>query len=282
MPKQNNRKIALVIGIGGVKCASSLGIYRVLQQEGIQIDMVVGTCAGSIYAAGISMGADADTLIHFNKKLWTAEITEKKNWKGFLQSLSPFIFGFNEQFGLRDDRLIMQRLKAFFKDKTFQDTSIPLYIGATDFHSGERIILTEGPMIDAIRGSIAIPFVFSPWKVGNRVLADGFLSDPFPVSVAFENKANIILAVGFEVPYVRRVTSALKFGSQINNVLINNLFHKTFDHYVTSNHAKIIRIHPKFEERIGLFETDKLDLIIQKGEEETLKLLPTIRKAYEQ
>ena len=49
-------RVALVIGSGSVKCAAALGLMRVLEREGIGVDLVVGCSGGAIYAALIALG----------------------------------------------------------------------------------------------------------------------------------------------------------------------------------------------------------------------------------
>jgi len=56
-PGTKGRRVALVIGAGSVKCAAALGLLKVLDREGIAIDMVVGCSGGSLYAAFIGLGA---------------------------------------------------------------------------------------------------------------------------------------------------------------------------------------------------------------------------------
>jgi NTE family protein len=82
-------KVALVIGWGSVKCAASLGLMRVLQREGIEIDLLVGSGGGSIYAAILALGYDAEEIIAINQRLWTREVTSTPNRQAILQMLFP-------------------------------------------------------------------------------------------------------------------------------------------------------------------------------------------------
>ena len=66
---------------------------------------------------------------------------------------------------------------------------------ATDLDTGEEVVLDRGPVIDAVRASIAIPGVFRPRIIGNRVLVDGGLVNPIPVSVARSMGADFVIAV---------------------------------------------------------------------------------------
>jgi len=279
MPSNTNQKrVALVIGSGSIKCAAALGLLRVLEREGIGIDLVVGTSAGSIYATVIALGYDAATGEQMTRELWTSEITTKRNRRAILELLLPKASGFDGRFGLIDDTLIMKRLKKAFGKQTFADAKIPLYITATDFMNGEKVILHEGSLVDSIRASIAIPFVFKPWPVNGRLMLDGLLADPLPVDVAIREGADIIVALGFENPLQSRVDSVIRFAFQVTTIMSNNLLRSNFAFHNIAHHTEIISILPEFEERISPFDTTKISYVIEKGAQTMEEQLPYLNQ----
>jgi NTE family protein len=279
MPSNTNQKrVALVIGSGSIKCTAALGLLKVLEREGIGIDLVVGTSAGSIYATVIALGYDAAAGEQMTNDLWTRELTTKRNRKAILELLLPNAFGFDGRFGLIDDTLIMERLNRAFGNRTFADTKIPLYISATDFMSGEQVVLHEGRLVDSIRGSIAIPFVFKPWPVNGRLLVDGLLADPLPVDVAIRESADVIIALGFESPLQTRVDSVIRFAFQVTTIMSNNLLRSNFAFHNIAHHTEIISILPEFEERIGPFDTTRIPYLIEKGAQAMEEQLPYLNQ----
>lgn len=276
--KGNAKRVALVIGSGSVKCAASLGLQKVLKREGIEIDMVVGCSGGSLYAAAIALGHEVEAAEALTKRLWTRELTRKRDLRSLLAAFLPQIFPFSERFGLIDDRLVMERLRAAFGESTFQDARIPLYLTATDFNNGEQVVFSEGRLVDAVRASIAIPYVFRPWRVGDRLLVDGFLSDPMPVGVAIRQGADIIVTMGFESPYQTKVTSVLRFAFQLSSITSNNLLKANFAFHNLAHHAEILPIIPQFTQRIHLFDTDKIPYVIEEGERAAEQQLPYLRR----
>jgi NTE family protein len=279
MPSNTNQKrVALVIGSGSIKCAAALGLLRVLEREGIGIDLVVGTSAGSIYATIIALGYDAATGEQMTRELWTSEITTKRNRRAILELLLPKASGFDGRFGLIDDTLIMERLKKAFGKQTFADAKIPLYITATDFMNGEKVILHEGSLVDSIRASIAIPFVFKPWPVNGRLMLDGLLADPLPVDVAIREGADIIVALGFENPLQSRVDSVIRFAFQVTTIMSNNLLRSNFAFHNIAHHTEILSILPEFEERISPFDTTKISYVIEKGAQTMEEQLPYLNQ----
>ncbi len=276
-PREEPR-VAVVLGSGSVKCAAALGLLKVLQREGIGIDMVVGCSGGSLYAALIALGHDAGAAEAMTRRLWTKELTSRKNRRSLLSLLLPRVFGFDENFGMVDDSLILKRLKTAFGEATFEQARIPLYLTATDFHTGEQVVFESGPVVDAIRASIAIPYVFRPWSVNGRLLVDGFMSDPMPVGVAIKQGANIIVTMGFESPLQQKVNSPVKFAFQLSSIASNNLLKSNFAFYNLAHHAEILPIIPEFKDRIHLFDTDKIPYVIEEGERAAARQVPYLRR----
>jgi NTE family protein len=277
----SNRRIALVIGAGSVKCAAALGLQKVLDREGIGVDLVVGCSGGSIYAAFIALGIDVQAAEEMTRRLWTSELTKRRHYPSLLRAMLPQIFPFRESFGLVDDRLILDRLQIAFGSRTFQDARIPLYLTATDFHNGEQMVFSSGKLVDAIRASIAIPYVFRPWPIDGRLFVDGFLTDPMPVGVAIKHGANVIVTLGFESPYQRRTTSVLRFAFQLSSIMSNNLLRANYAFHNLAHHTEILPIIPQFRESIHLFDTHKIPYVIEEGERAAEQQLPYLRRLLE-
>lgn len=271
-------RVALVIGSGSVKCAAALGLMKVLAREGIAVNMVVGCSGGGIYAALIALGWSVQKATENTLRTWTRDLTAKRNRKAVLQLALPKLFGFDERFGLIDDRLINRRLRDVFGETSFAQTKIPLFVAATDLYSGEQVVISEGPIADAVRASLSIPYIFPPYKVGGRYLIDGYLSDPLPIGVAIKEGADIIIAIGFESPYQAGINSLMRYNFQISSITSNNLLQTNFAFHNLAHHSEIIPIIPEFEQRVGLFDTEKIPYVIEVGERATEEQLPYLRK----
>jgi NTE family protein len=155
---------------------------------------------------------------------------------------------------------------------------MPLHITATDFANGEQVILSSGSLVDAIRASVALPFAFPPWRVGDRLLTDGYLSDPMPVGVAIREGADVIIAAGFESPYQESIHSASRFAMQFSAIMSNNLFKAYFAFHNLAHHGEVIPVIPRFTERVRLFDTDKIPYVISEGERAIEEQLPYLRQ----
>lgn len=274
----NPQKVALVIGSGAVKCAAALGLWKVLEREGIQVDRLVGCSGGSLFAATMALGYSVEECIDKTMRLWNRKVTERRNLPSILKAALPGLFKFDERFGLVDDSALRHGLETAFGEETFSAARTPLSIVATDFYTGEPVILSEGRLVDALRASVAIPYIWSPWPVNGRLLVDGSLSSPMPVEVAIREGAGIILAMGFEHATPRRVKSISRFAFHINSVITNNLFRANYAFHNLAHHAEIIPILPEFEREVRLFDTSQFPQVIAAGERAAEAQIPYLRR----
>lgn len=273
-----NKKIALVIGWGGVKCAAAMGLLRALNREGIEIDLVVGSGAGSIFASFLALGYSVEESEKLISRLWSKEITGITNHLAILQILFPRLFKMRESYHIRDDRLINNGLFDAFGEAQFKDTKIPLLVTATDYRKGEQVILSEGLISEAVRASIALPMIFKPVKKGNKLLVDGFLTGPLPVGVAIKEGADIILAMGFDSKKQAPFNSLPNYLMNIIGIMSNNLLHASIAFFSLAHHDEVISVVPDLADDIHLFDTARIPEIIEAGEREAEKHLAYIKR----
>jgi len=269
-------RIALVIGSGGIKCAAAVGLWRVLQKEGIPIDRVVGCSGGSMYSALIARYASVEEINELSNVMWTSDIMQ--GYTANLKASKDGTLRFNERSGLVDDSVLNEKLMAVFGNMRFADSQVPLKIVATDMLSGEKVTLSEGNLFDAIRASLAIPIIFPPWEVNGRLLIDGAASDPLPIDVAIQDGADIIIAMGFTLDYRPRLRSMTAVQEQLNSIYMNNILTSTYAFYNLAHHAEIFPILPEFDGTLSMFDVDKIPDIIERGEQATRQQLPHIKR----
>lgn len=272
------KRVALVIGAGSVKCAAALGLWKVLRREGIELDMVVGCSGGSLYASVMALGYDVEACEALTREMWNRRVTERRDHASLLRAFFPRLLSFEGHFGMVHGGPLLTALSAAFGDRTFADATLPLYVVATDLATGHQVTLSHGRVVDAVRASVAIPYVWSPWKVDGRWLLDGCLSAPLPVDVAIKEGADVILAMGFESPFPRRIRSATRYAFQVNSIYTNNLFRANYAFHNLAHHAEVIPILPEFDEPVSLFDTHKFPYVIECGERAAEAQLPYLRQ----
>ncbi len=272
-------KVTLVIGSGSVKCAAGLGVAKALGEAGIGIERVVGCSAGSIFGSMIAMQLPLEQAMRDARSLWTSEITSSKDRMALLRVLAPKMFGFKPtNFGFRSDVPMMRLVNGYYKDLKLEDLPIPLHITATDLANGDLVEISSGRIAAAVRASIAIPFAFTPVELNGKTLIDGYLSDPLPVSVAIRHGAQVIVAIGFESPDQERINGVGRFAFQISAIMSNNLLKARLAFNSVVHHSELITLIPEFEQRVKLFDIEKIGYIIEEGERAAAKQMPYLKQ----
>ena len=122
-----------------------------------------------------------------------------------------------------------------------------------------------------------MPLIFSPKEINGRLLVDGGASDPLPIGVATKEGGDIIVAVGYESPYNENLNSPGPLIQQIASISINSLLIATLSFHNLAHYHEIVLILPKFEEKIGGFDTGKIPYIIEVGRKATEEQVPYIK-----
>jgi NTE family protein len=176
-------KVALVLGGGAARGFAHIGVIRVLEQEKIPIDMIVGTSVGSL------IGAIYASHLNSFELEWTAFALERDH---------VFDFGVLNTFTgmgpVKGDKL-EEFVRAKVAVADIEHLKVPFAAVATDLNRGTRVVLDRGSVARAVRASSAIPGVFTPVQHLGRMLVDGGVVDNIPIAVAREKGADIVIAV---------------------------------------------------------------------------------------
>ena len=178
--------LGLALGSGAARGFAHVGVIQVLEEAGIQPDLVVGTSAGSLVAALYASGKNSAQLRRVAETMEEAEITD---W------MMPIL----NRGALRGEALA-RYVNTQVGGRLIEQMKIPLGIVATDLHNGEPMLFRRGNTGSAVRASSAVPAVFQPVKIGTREYVDGGLVSPVPVRQAREMGANVVIAVDISSP----------------------------------------------------------------------------------
>ncbi len=254
--------LALVLGSGGVRSVAALGLVERLAREGIRPSVVAGCSSGALFGAPVALGMPGEEALRLATTLWSAELTQQRRWRAYLQLVAPRLAGFGRGFALRDDRLITERIRRAFGDLRLEQLPTPLRVAATEAATGAPVLLTHGPLVDALRASMAVPILFPSVAVDGRHLVDGVLSDPLPLAAASD--ARVVLSLGFMGRMPRRVDRVSRLVAQTSTTLINNLTQARIDAAQAAG-QKVIAIELDLERPIGLWETEAMPLAFEAG-----------------
>ena len=173
-------KIGLALGSGSARGWAHIGVIRALQEAGIVPDILCGCSVGALVGAAYADG-DLDQLEH-----WTAKLT----WQEVVGLLDVGFAG-----GLIKGDKLVAFFEKYFVDKDFSALPLPFACVATELASGREVWLKEGSVAAAVRASIALPGLLAPVNRDGRLLVDGGLVNPVPVSLCRALGADVVIAV---------------------------------------------------------------------------------------
>ena len=253
-------RIALVLGGGAARGFAHVGVIRVLEQEKIPIDLVVGTSVGSLIGALYAYHANRFELE------WAAFSMEKAELFDYTimsAGMGPVVGDKLEVFVARHVHSInIERLK------------IPFVSVATDLNRGVQVVLDHGPVARAVRASCAIPGVFQPVSHQGRVLVDGGVVNNIPIAVARSKGADVVIAVDISENVTNYdITNLLDVTLQAVAIM----FRENVNHH--KQDADVL-ITPDVAS-IGTFDFTQKKRLMQAGIESADRALPEIRNAIE-
>lgn len=161
--------ITLALGSGGARGNAHIGVIRRLQKEGFKITALAGTSIGGVVAVFFALGYSPDEI----EELFST--VDQHQLYGHQEADGPSLLGLGGA---------TRWLQETIGDRTFADLKIPCILTAADLNSGREVLLSEGPLVDAILATIAIPGIFPAKRIGDLELVDGGTLDPVPVSAA--------------------------------------------------------------------------------------------------
>jgi NTE family protein len=185
------RRIALVLGGGGLKGFAHIGVLRALEERGIVPDVYAGTSIGAMIAASYLSGTPVDELQSRAEALRKRDLFRLNHFGMLLERMrSPSIY-------------LEEPLRALcagaMPDVTFAALPKRLLVNTVDLDQGARVVwglpgLEDFSVRDAVYASCALPGFFPPGRIGERTCIDGGVVDNLPVSVASQF-ADMIIAV---------------------------------------------------------------------------------------
>jgi NTE family protein len=189
-----NPSIGLALGSGGAAGLAHIAMLQTFDNLKIKPARIVGTSIGAVigtlYAAGLSAAEIQEIFDEFGGSTLDA-------LSGLIRSHG--VLNFNTFFKAGDGALVdpanfINFLAERIEARSFSDLLIPMEIIATDYFTGETVVLKEGNVLTAIEASMAVPGLFPPVSYEERLLIDGGTSNPLPFDI-LKNKCDFIVAI---------------------------------------------------------------------------------------
>lgn len=208
---QPRPKLGLALGGGGARGLAHVGALKVLEEEGVSVDVVTGTSMGSVvgglYAVGYSAAQLESIVVSVD---WDVVFDDRASRRDVAMERKRFENRYNISLPLQDWEVSLpagvvagQRVGLLLTETTapahsvtdFTRLPIPFACVAADLERGEAVVLKNGDLGDAIRASMAIPTVFTPVMIDGRILVDGGAVRNLPVQDAKALGADLVVAI---------------------------------------------------------------------------------------
>lgn len=208
-------RIGLALGSGGARGAAHTGVLKVLEREGIKVSVVAGSSIGALVGAAFAVGVPIEDV----EREWLATDVQKI-LRGFLPTFP--------RAGLSSGAELRRMLVGILGNVEIQELPIPYAAVACDIDSGETVVLREGSLVDAVRASTAIPGLFRPIRWNGRILVDGGLVDPVPVTTCRALGADLVIAVDITPRPVPTTSRGLGVWERVGHSLHEGLAHRAW------------------------------------------------------
>ena len=274
-------KVGLVLSGGGAKGMAHIGALKIIEKAGVRIDYIGGTSMGAIvgalYAAGYSAieldsifrTTDFTNLIEDNlprnaKTFYEKEDSERYAitlpFKKFKISVPPAFSG-----GQNVYNELVKLLYPVKEIQEFKNLPIPFICVATDVETGEEVPLREGYLPQSVMASGALPSLFEPVKIGNRLLIDGGVVNNYPLEEVRDMGAEVIIGIDVQHGLKDRegLLSATEILLQINN-------YRTVTDMEEKSKNTDVYIKPEVSD-FSVIDFDQYDRIIESGTMATQK-----------
>ncbi len=267
---QKTRKLGMALGGGGARGIAHLGAWKVLDEHGIEPDIVAGTSFGSLIGAFYCAGYTwEETLDRFVNAKWR-KILDVSLKGGLMRG---------EAFG----KALSEHLPA-----TFEELEKPLVTICTHIESGKRTAFTSGDLIKAVRASCCFPGIFDPVEINGEYYIDGVIVDNVPVSALRENKAGRSIAVSVNSPLdypvmeedttkwwsrLRKKAGFTKLGLPLDiiiksiEIMVESITEENIEKYKPDLYIQADLSNYK------IYSFDKLDAIFKAGEDAAVKAI---------
>lgn len=270
-----SRQLGLALGGGGARGLAHLGVLIGLEDAGVPVSMIAGTSMGAVMGAAKSVGADLQLIarvlesLDLNDLLQVSDSTARELQKIIGRSMVEYVRGsaWKEEDSRPHD---LARLRELFRlltaSKSFDDADIPFAAVAADLESGDRVVLREGLLCDAVLASTSVPGVFSPVAHEGQYLIDGGVVDKLPVDVAIDMGAKAVVAVDTGAPLDREIMTCLDAILQAQRVTSHQLTNLQLVCAAERLDGKLIVIQPDVG-WIRMFAFEHTQDAIQAGKE---------------
>lgn len=219
----DKKTVSLVLGSGGARGLTHIGVIRWLEENGYEIASISGTSIGALIGSIYAIGK----LDQFEE--WVCSLS-----KGDMLGLLDISLGVD---GLIKGDKIMETIRAMVGDRYIEDLPIKFTAVASNISKRKEVWFQKGPMLDGVRASISLPLFFKPYPFNGDDLIDGGILNPVPIAPTFGDHTDYTVAVNLCAPHEEGAEIVAKKSSKSSNSGVT----KTFTDFTDALTEKLTR-----------------------------------------
>lgn len=236
--KEQAPKVGLVLSGGGAKGFAHIGVLKILEEAGVQVDCIggssMGAIVGGLYAAGYNAQQIDSIVTSIDFRILLQDIYprnynsffEKQYGEKHLLSLPVKKGKISLPTAISPGQLVYNELNALFEhvhtEEDFSKLPIPFFCMATELETGTSVVLDNGHLPEAVRASASLPTLLKPYPIDEVTYLDGGVANNFPVDEMSKRGMDIIIGVNVQGSLEKSedITSVLDVLNQIVNFQI--------------------------------------------------------------
>lgn len=250
-------KLGIVLSGGGVRGMAHIGLLKALEEHGIQPQIISGSSAGALVGALYAYGHDFQAMLEFFKKVPLFKFT-------FYSAIKP---------GLLDIENYRVFFKDYFPENDFSALNKPLYVTTTDLVSAKAVYFEEGPLIDPLLASAALPPLFTPVDIEGRYHGDGGIMNNFPIE-PLEDQCEFI--IGSHVNPVKSMSND-HFTNTLR-VLLRAVDLRFYAEALSKTRKCVYHFEPSALFDYNMLDTKNIDKIFEIGYETAVREIEQIKE----
>lgn len=187
--------IGLALGGGGARGLAHILMLEVFDEMGLRPRIIAGTSIGAIFGAAYASGYSAAQIRAHTEQILKSRLEIlRQAFSARQEPLQRVMNVFQLRSSLFNAESLLDLVMPPETAPDFASLEIPLRVVASDFHDQKQVVHTDGPLLQAVASSMALPGLFAPVEMNGRILLDGGLVNPLPFDVIADD-VDITVAV---------------------------------------------------------------------------------------
>ncbi|MBI3285913.1 MAG: patatin-like phospholipase family protein [Burkholderiales bacterium] len=280
-------RIALVLSGGGARGFAHIGVLRALKKMRVPVDIVVGTSMGAVVGGAYAAGRSAEELEQTIRDTdWERVLADRpaRYELDFRRKEEDVLLPSRIEFAVTKagaslpaaaagnaalETALTRLLPAGMRDHPIDRLALPFRSVASDLLSGELVELSDTPLLLSLRASLAVPGVFAPVRIRQRLVVDGGLVSNLPVELARSMGADVVIAVNVGTPLAKE--SELSSAIDVSKQMLQILTEQNVQRSIKQLGGKDILIAPDLT-GVSFLDFGQFERTIQAGEDAAKKM----------